>query len=63
LNLRQSDHGGDGVSLRFNGLINVETRDSTPDWSPYVQPVAPKGPPNVLYIVLDDVGFSAMERE
>ena len=45
----------------FRGVINVDTRDSTPDWEPYVQPVAPAGAPNVLYIVLDDVGFSAME--
>ena len=26
-----------------------------------MQPVAPPGAPNVVYIVLDDVGFSAME--
>jgi len=45
----------------FKGVINVDIRDSVPDWSAYVQPVAPKDAPNVLYIVLDDVGFSAME--
>src|SRR5690242_13051823 len=45
----------------FNGVINVDTRDSTPDWEPYLQPKAPEGAPNVLYIVLDDVGFSSME--
>jgi arylsulfatase A-like enzyme len=50
-----------GMTKRFKGVINVDTRDSTPDWEPYVQPVAPAGAPNVLYIVLDDVGFSAME--
>jgi arylsulfatase A-like enzyme len=49
------------MSKRFKGVINLDTRDSTPDWEPYVQPVAPEGAPNVLYIVLDDVGFSAME--
>jgi arylsulfatase A-like enzyme len=49
------------MSKRFKGVINLDTRDSTPDWDPYVQPVAPEGAPNVLYIVLDDVGFSAME--
>ena len=32
-----------------------------PDWEPYRQPMAPEGAPNVLYVVLDDVGFSAME--
>ena len=49
------------MGKRFNGVINLDTRDSTPDWEPYIQPVAPEGAPNVLYIVLDDVGFSAME--
>ena len=45
----------------FQGTINIDDRDSVPDWEPYLQPVAPEGAPNVLYIVLDDVGFSAME--
>jgi arylsulfatase A-like enzyme len=49
------------MSQPFKGTINLDTRDSVPDWEPYVQPVAPAGAPNVLYIVLDDVGFSAME--
>jgi arylsulfatase A-like enzyme len=49
------------MSKRFNGIINVDDRDSVPDWEPYLQPVAPEGAPNVIYIVLDDVGFSAME--
>jgi arylsulfatase A-like enzyme len=45
----------------FKGTINVDDRDSVPDWEPYLQPKAPEGAPNVLYIVLDDTGFSAME--
>ena len=45
----------------FKGVINVDITDSVPDWEPYTQPIAPEGTPNVLYIVLDDVGFSAME--
>jgi arylsulfatase len=49
------------MSKPFQGTINVDDRDSVPDWEPYLQPVAPEGAPNVLYIVLDDVGFSAME--
>jgi arylsulfatase A-like enzyme len=49
------------VTKPFKGVINVDDRDSVPDWEPYLQPVAPAGAPNVLYIVLDDVGFSAME--
>ena len=45
----------------FRGVVNVDITDSVPDWGPYTQPTAPEGSPNVLYIVLDDVGFSAME--
>ncbi len=45
----------------FAGVVNIDIKDSTPDWGPYEQPHAPKGAPNVLYIVLDDVGFSALE--
>jgi arylsulfatase A-like enzyme len=45
----------------FKGVINVAITESVPDWEPYTQPIAPEGTPNVLYIVLDDVGFSAME--
>ena len=41
----------------FRGTINVDDRDSVPDWEPYLQPKAPDGAPNVLYIVLDDVGL------
>jgi arylsulfatase A-like enzyme len=44
----------------FQGRINVDIRDSEPDWEPFEPPKAPEGAPNVLYIVLDDVGFSAM---
>jgi arylsulfatase len=49
------------MTKRFGGTIDVDVRDSTPDWEPYMQPVAPQGAPSVLYIVLDDTGFSAME--
>ena len=45
----------------FKGTINIDIKDSVPDWEPYAQPVPPEDAPNVLYIVLDDVGFSAME--
>ena len=44
----------------FTGTINVDIRDSEPDWTPFEPPVAPYGAPNVMYIVLDDVGFSAL---
>ncbi len=49
------------MSTPFRGTISIDVRDSVPDWGPYTQPKAPDGAPSVLYIVLDDVGFSAME--
>jgi len=48
------------MSQPFKGVVNVDIRDSTPDWAPFEPPKAPEGAPNVVYIVLDDVGFSAM---
>ncbi|WP_246393951.1 arylsulfatase [Pseudonocardia pini] len=48
------------ASRPFRGVINVDIRDSTPDWGPFEPPEAPAGAPNVVYIVLDDVGYSAM---
>ncbi len=44
----------------FKGVVNIDVRDSVPDWEPYEQPKAKEGSPNVLYIVLDDVGFGAL---
>jgi hypothetical protein len=49
------------VSEPFKGTINVDIRDSVPDWAPFEPPKAPDGAPSVVYIVLDDVGFSANE--
>ena len=48
------------MAKSFGGVVNVDIRDSVPDWSPFQPPKAPEGAPNVVYIVLDDVGFSAM---
>jgi arylsulfatase A-like enzyme len=48
------------VSAAFKGTINVDIRDSEPDWAPFEAPRAPEGSPNVVYVVLDDVGFGAM---
>ena len=38
-------------SKQFNGVINIDIKDSVPDWEPYAQPVPPEGAPNVLYVV------------
>ena len=41
--------------------MDVDLQDSTADWAPNNQPVAPEGAPTVLYVILDDVRFSALE--
>ena len=41
----------------FGGVINEKASESTPWWPPRVAP--PKGAPNVLLIMTDDVGFGA----
>ena len=46
---------------KFRGTVAIDIKDSVPDWAPYTQPIASDGAANVLYVVLDDVGFSAME--
>lgn len=44
----------------FRGTINVDIRDLEPDWAPFEPPRAPERAASVLYIVLDDVGLSAL---
>jgi len=41
----------------FHGKINLDIRDSTPDWAPK----AAAGAPNVLFIAWDDVGYGTMD--
>jgi arylsulfatase A-like enzyme len=45
----------------WNGRVEIDIRDSEPDWGPFLQPTAPPGAPNVLMIVWDDVGYGALE--
>ena len=42
---------------KFGGVIKEEASESTPWWPPRVVP--PKGAPNVLLIMTDDVGFGS----
>ncbi|TDI54070.1 MAG: arylsulfatase [Acidobacteria bacterium] len=49
------------MAAEFKGVVNVDIRDSVPDWTPYIQAQAPEGAPNVLMIVWDDVGYAALD--
>jgi arylsulfatase len=42
----------------FQGVIGPSWRESTPWWPP--EPTAPEGAPNVVMIVLDDVGYAQL---
>jgi arylsulfatase A-like enzyme len=46
------------VALYFGGRIGADWRDSEPWWPP--EPTPPVGSPNVLLIVLDDVGYAQL---
>ena len=34
---------------QFKGVINLDVRDSKPDWEPYTPTKAPEGAPNILF--------------
>lgn len=44
----------------FGGKVGETYKDSTPDFSPALPLSAPEGAPNVLVIVLDDVGYGQL---
>ena len=44
----------------FAGKIGDTYKDSVPDWAPALPVQAPEGAPNVLLIVLDDVGYGQL---
>ena len=45
----------------YAGKIELDIRDSVPDWAPYLPPKAPEGAPNVLFIAWDDLGYGTMD--
>jgi arylsulfatase A-like enzyme len=49
------------MKKQFNGIINLDVRDSKPDWEPFQPPQAKEGAPNVLYVVWDDTGIAAWD--
>ena len=49
------------MTTEFNGRIELDIRDSEPDWGPYAAPVAQPDAPNVLYLVWDDIGIATWD--
>ncbi|HEY2691976.1 MAG TPA: hypothetical protein VGJ50_26310 [Streptosporangiaceae bacterium] len=55
------------MSEPFKGTINVDIRDSVPDWTPFEPPKAPDGAPNVVsgqpYLDLERQAEAMLARE
>jgi len=50
---------GTGINEGFDGKIELDVRNSTPDWKPFELKRAPEGAPNVLVVLYDDTGLAA----
>ena len=50
---------GTGINEGFDGKIELDVRNSTPDWTPFELKRAPEGAPNVLVVLYDDTGMAA----
>ena len=49
------------MARKHSGKIELDIRDSTPDWDAYLPPRAPDGAPNVLLLAWDDLGYATMD--
>lgn len=47
------------MARQFNGVINLDIRNSKADWEAFLPKKAPKDAPNVLVILYDDTGCAA----
>ncbi|WP_197728912.1 arylsulfatase [Rhizobium leguminosarum] len=43
----------------FKGKIELDIRQSVPDWGPFTPKKAPEGAPNILFVLYDDTGLAA----
>ena len=47
------------MAREFQGKIELDVRDSQPDWEAFLPGKAPEGAPNVLVVLYDDTGQAA----
>ncbi len=57
--VQESDSDTETADDTFQGVINLDIRDSKSDWSAYTPKSAPVGAPNILFILYDDTGLGA----
>ncbi|MGW4247632.1 sulfatase-like hydrolase/transferase, partial [Nocardia sp. NPDC004722] len=50
---------GTGINEGFDGDIELDVRDSKPDWKPFEVKKAPEGAPNILVVLYDDTGLAS----
>jgi arylsulfatase A-like enzyme len=43
----------------FKGVVNLDVRDSVPDWTPFREKPAPSDAPNLLIVLYDDTGMAS----
>lgn len=55
----QSEKKSGPDDKEFDGVIKLDVRDSKADWAPYTPKRAPKGAPNILFILYDDTGLAS----
>jgi arylsulfatase len=59
MSTRNKQTQGNGASGMFRGTIQLDIRDSRPDWDAFLARKAPNDAPNVLVILYDDTGCAA----
>lgn len=55
----KSDASASSGAVPFKGKIALDVRESVEDWTPFLPKTAPKGAPNILFILYDDTGIAA----
>lgn len=56
---KAADNGAAPTVSGFEGKIELDVRDSTPDWTPFIPKRAKEGSPNILFVLYDDTGLGA----
>jgi arylsulfatase len=59
LTTAEREKEGTTVPKPFKGKIELDIRDSVPDWDAFLPDKAPEGAPNVLVVLYDDTGLAA----
>ncbi len=56
---QKKEAGSPADSKEFKGKINLDVRESVPDWAPFIPKQAPAEAPNILFVLYDDTGLAS----